>query len=178
MQIKRAPFLADNLSFKSEYTKMRVQENLLCVCMYMVLYYFKNIYLVKRRVISLIFCPTFFPRHNGFLVNVFILPSSPFLHHLPWTTDYSIFSLILRLLFSLLFHKKKKLLEQTLLTSCHGIDKCGRNYALSCLSSVFYKVGGVHSLRPDLASLSRIHFSTDLSVSPLAFEHTQDYPIS
>lgn len=29
MQIKRTPFREDNLSFKAEYTKMRVQENLL-----------------------------------------------------------------------------------------------------------------------------------------------------
>lgn len=29
MQIKRTPFIEDNLSFKAEYTKMKEQENLL-----------------------------------------------------------------------------------------------------------------------------------------------------
>ena len=77
-------------------------------------------------------------------------------------------------LFFLLFHKKGKLLDQTLCTFGHEINKVVSNSTLSCL---FFFLSQIRrrssSPRPDLALLSRIHLSTSL----LAFKHIQECPI-
>ena len=66
-----------------------------------------------------------------------------------------------------------KLLDQTLWTYSHEIDKLVSNCTLSCLSFSSHKSGRGYPFWPDLASLSSVHLSTSASV----LKRTQAWPI-